>query len=259
MMIRVVICQLPVGQEGLTLRQKLEVIKRGPDLVCLPEYFLLPRESTNYSRHALEYDRNVQYLARLSKDLNTTLIGGSIAMKTNSHMYNTSFVFRKGYRVGSYRKVFPTVGEMEKGIAPGDTFTSWKIDGVRVGILICADVLHPECFEEMAKQRVDIIFVPTTSPYRPDDTAESKKKRDEGIFVRGAEIAKSYIVKSCATGTIFGKKLQGRSLIAAPWGLLWNVFPESESDSVIHSFDLRIDDLAELRRREMIQRLVAKL
>jgi predicted amidohydrolase len=259
MMIRVVICQLPVGQEGLTLRQKLDVIKRGPDFVCLPEYFLLPRDSINYSCHALAYDRNVQYLARLSKDLNTTLIGGSIVMKTNSHMYNASFVFRKGYRVGGYRKVFPTVGEMEKGITPGDTFASWMIDGVRVGILICADVLHPECFEEMEKQQVDIIFVPTTSPYRADDTAESKKKRDESIFVRGAEISKSYVVKSCATGTIFGKRLHGRSLIAAPWGLLWNVFPESESDSVIHSFDLNIDNLAEVRRREMIQRLVAKL
>jgi len=259
MMIRVVICQLPIGQEGLTLRQKLEIIKRGPDFVCLPEYFLMPRDSTDYSRFALAYDRNVEYLAKLSKDLNTTLIGGSIVMKTDSNMCNTSFVHRKGFRIGNYRKVFPTVSEMEKGISPGDTFSSWMIDGARIGILICADVLHPECFEEMEKQQVDIIFVPTTSPFRPDDTLESRKKRDEGIYVRAAQTSKSYIVKTCATGSIFGKKLQGRSLVAAPWGLLWNVFPESESDSIIHTFDLNMDDLIELRRKEMIQRLVAKL
>jgi predicted amidohydrolase len=259
MMIRVVICQLPIGQEQLKLRQKLEIIKRGPDFVCLPEYFLIPQGSANFSEYALAYDRNVQYLARLSKDLNTTLIGGSIVMKTNGGMYNTSFVFRRGFRIGSYRKVFPTVKEMEKGILPGATFSSWRIDGVRIGILVCADVLHPECFEEMEKQQVDIIFVPTTSPYRPEDTPDEKGKRDEGIFVKGAQTSRSYLVKTCATGEIFGKRLQGRSLIAAPWGLLWNVFPRSESRPIIHSYDLNIDDLLEVRRREMIRRLVAKL
>jgi predicted amidohydrolase len=257
--VRVTICQLPIGQEGLTLRQKLEAIKRAPDFVCLPEYFLIPRGSEDYSRYALRYDRNVQYLARLSKDLNTTLIGGSIVMKNSGGMYNTSFVFRKGFRIGSYRKVFPTVGEMEKGISSGSTFSSWKIEGVRIGVLVCADVLHPECFEEMERQKADIIFVPTTSPFRPDDSSEEKTKRDECIFVKGADSAKSFIVKTCATGSIFGKRLQGRSLIASPWGILWSVFPESESKSIIHSYDLNIDDLAELRRREMIRRLVAKL
>ncbi len=258
-MIRVVICQLPIGQEQLTLRQKLEIIKRGADFVCLPEYFLIPAGSSNFSQYALVYDRNVEYLAKLSKDLNTTLIGGSIVMKTNGGMYNTSFVFRKGFRIGSYRKVYPTVREMEKGISPGTAFSSWRIDGVRIGILICADVLHPECFEEMERQQVDVIFVPTTSPFRPDDTPDEKGKRNEGIYVKGAQISRSYIVKTCATGSIFGRKLQGRSLIAAPWGILWNVFPDSESEPIIHSCDINIDDLAELRRREMIRRLVAKL
>lgn len=259
MMIRVVICQLPIGQEQLTLRQKLEIIRRGPDFVCLPEYFLLPAAAGNLSQYALTYDRSVEYLCRLSRDFNTTLIGGSVVSKTNGGMYNTSFVFRKGLRIGSYRKVFPTVREMEEGITPGSVFSSWRIDGVRIGILICADVLHPECFEEMERQQVDIVFIPTTSPFRPDDTPDEKRKRDEGIFVKGAQLSRSYLVKACATGSVFARRLQGRSLIAAPWGLLWHVFPGSESEPIIHSCDLNIDDLADLRRKEIIRRLVSEL
>jgi predicted amidohydrolase len=259
MMIRVVLCQLPIGQGRLTLRQKLEILKRGADFVCLPEYFFIPNGSRDYTAYAAEYDHNVQYLAKLSKELNTTLIGGSVVTRSADGMRNTCFVFSRGYRIGSYCKVFPTVGEIEKGIVPGEMFSSWNIDGVRVGVLICADVLHPESFEEMGKQETDIIFIPTTSPYLPDDTIEAKKKRDEGIFVKGAHTARSYVVKICAVGSVFGKGLQGRSLIASPQTLLWNVFPESESGSIIYSYDLDIDYLHQYRRREMIARHVMML
>jgi predicted amidohydrolase len=258
-MIRVVLCQLPIGQGRLTLRQKLEILKRGADFVCLPEYFFIPSGSIDYTAYASEYDRNVQYLAKLSKELNTTLIGGSIVTRTAAGMQNTCFVFSKGYRIGSYSKVYPTVGEMDRGIVPGQMFSSWNIEGVRVGVLICADVLHPESFEEMGKQEADIIFIPTTSPYLPDDTLEAKKKRDEGIFVKGAHSARGYVVKTCAVGSIFGKRLQGRSLVASPEKLLWNVFPESESDSIIHSYDLDVGYLQQYRRKQMIARHVMML
>ena len=107
MLIRVVLCQLPIGQEGLTLRQKLQIMKQGADFVCLPEYFLMPRESIDYSKFAVAYDRNVQYLAKLSRDLNTTIIGGSIVMKIDNDMYNTSFVFHKGYFPESTKSLQP--------------------------------------------------------------------------------------------------------------------------------------------------------
>lgn len=252
MISRVVLCQLPLGQRELTLRQKLEIIKRGGDFVCLPEYFFVPPGASDFNAYAAEYERNVEYLAGLSRDLNVTVIGGSIVMKTPHGLHNSCFVFSRGYRIGSYEKVFPTVGEMEKGISPGESFRSWKIGGIRIGVLLCADVLHPECFDEMERQSADIIFVPTTSPYRPDDTPESKTKRDEGIFVRGAQAAKSYVVKTCATGAIFGKRLQGRSLIASPKGLSWNVFPESENSSLIYSYDLDIESVRSYRRSKLI-------
>ncbi len=259
MIIRVVICQLPIREQGLTLEEKLSILKKGADVVCLPEYFLMPAESSDYSLLAINYDRNVEYLAKLSKDLNTIVIGGTVAVRTGGRIYNTCFVFNKGLRIGNYRKIHPTVGEMEKGISPGEEYTSWSVDGIRIGVLICADVLHAESFEEMKRQNVDIIFIPTTSPYRPHDTIEDKVRRDSEIFVDGAMTAKSYIVKTCATGSIFSKKLQGRSLVAAPWDMLWNVFPELESSPIIHSYDLDIDRLRRYRRSQMIEGVASKL
>jgi predicted amidohydrolase len=258
-MIRVVVCQLPLGRNSLTLNEKLRILRKGADFVCMPEYFLIPEDSVDYTQLADAYDQNIEYLARLSSDLNTTIIGGTIVLRTSHGMYNTCLVFSRGYRIGSYRKVFPTVREREKGICPGDSFTSWNVDGIRIGVLICADVLHPECFKEMERLNADIVFVPTTSPRKPDETIEDKRSRDQNIFVRGAHSAGSYVVKACATGVVFGNRLQGRSLISAPWKLLWNVPPESEMSSIIQSYDLDMDQLRHYRRKRLIEQYVAEL
>jgi predicted amidohydrolase len=256
MIVRVVVCQLPLGQAGLTLRQKLAILRHGGDFVCLPEYFMIPPDSTNYAKFADRYDANIDHLAKLSGDLNATLIAGSIVARSAGKLYNTCFVFSHGYRIGAYQKMFPTVGEMERGISQGSSFASWTIDGIRVGVLLCADVLRPESFDEMGRRQVDVTFAPTISPYKPDDTPEEKQKRDEGIYVRGASNSGSYVVKVCATGCVFGKRLQGRSLVAAPWKLLWGVPSQYESTPIINSVDLDIDRLREHRRRALIERLV---
>jgi len=257
-MIRVTLCQIPVGAGELTLRQKLSIKKTGADIVCLPEYLLIPPGSTDYSEYARLYEQKVDYLAKLSNDLGTTLIGGTVVSRSGGKMYNTSFVFSNGYRIGSYRKMHPTVNEQKRGISPGSDLSTWKTGGARIGILICADALHPECFEKLADHDTDIIFVPTVSPFRPDDTIEDKIARDEGIFVDGAKRASAYVVKTCGTGSIFGNPLQGRSLVAAPWELLWNVGPDYEQAEVVYSYDLDIDRLRNHRRKNMIRRLVGE-
>lgn len=255
-MIRVVICQLPISQGQLTLRQKLAIRRYGADFVCLPEYFLMPPGSVDYSKFASNYDRNIEYLARLSEELQTVLIGGTVVTALRGSYQNTAFVFDNGYRVGTYSKVFPTVGESEKGITAGSAFGSWKVKGVRIGVLICADVLHPESFAEMADRNIDIIFTPTTSPFRLEDTLEEKRKRDQEIFVKGANTAGSFVVKTCATGRMFGKPLQGRSLVAAPWKVLWQVPPDFEHRPLIYSYDLDTASLEKFRRRNLIERIV---
>jgi len=54
----------------------------------------------------------------------------------------------------------------------------------------------------------------------------------------------AYVVKTCGVGNLFGKPRQGRSLIAAPWGILKRVDYYSEMSPCILT---EILDIAELR------------
>jgi predicted amidohydrolase len=54
-------------------------------------------------------------------------------------------------------------------------------------------------------------------------------------------------VKVCGVGSLFGGRLQGRSLVAAPWGVLNRVPPTEEDRPQVITANLSIDELREFR------------
>ena len=151
--------------------------------------------------------------------------------------------------MGSYRKRNPVPGEIAKGISPGRKPLVLEIDEVRIGVLVCGDVFDPSLYREMGELEVDIVFIPTTSAYRPADSLSRKVHRDEIYFRSGAELAGAYVVKTCGVGEIFGHPLQGRSLIAAPWGLLARVQSQSEQEKRLVREILDISELRDFRTK----------
>jgi predicted amidohydrolase len=236
------------------MQETLHVFRERPDFVCLPEYYLLEASVTDHHRAALEYRRHLEYLQLLSDQLSTCLIGGTVVEAVDSKLYNTSYVINRGEIVGKYRKRHPVPNEVKAGMTAGaDPFVA-EIDGVRIGVLICADVFHPEVFKEHSLLRSDIIFIPTTSVYRPDDTLTEKHRRDKQFFETGASTALSFVVKVCGVGSIFGKPLQGRSLVAAPWGMVTRTQTFNEQDKRVIAQTLDIAELRDFRAKLSKQR-----
>jgi predicted amidohydrolase len=152
--------------------------------------------------------------------------------------------------IGRYRKMSPVSGETMRGILPGDKLFITKVDNIKIAILICADALNKEIFRLLGQEDVDIIFIPTTSPYRPAESRSEKHKRDNDIFLAGARVSGSYIVKTCAVGNLFGKPLQGRSLIVSPWQILRRVDYYSEMSPCVMNAVLDIAELREFRYKK---------
>jgi predicted amidohydrolase len=247
MMITVTAMQLPLGL-GITLEDKLHLIRRRPDVLCLPEYsFVCPSDRDYSDGDALLEDR-LAALADLSRELACAVIGGTLPHRVVGGYANIATVFNRGAVVGSYQKVNPYGREEQRGIIPGSEFRVFDIEGVRVGVLICADVLSKDSFAAMGRLGAEVIFVPTVSPRRDDDTVFEKDRRDASIFVAGAQRARAYVVKTCGVGTLFGHRLQGRSGIFAPWGIVSRVAPDSEDKKLTLTNLLDIDEIREFKR-----------
>lgn len=249
MLRKVTIVQCEVGRQ-LTRDENLLIFKQRPDFVIFPEYYNVDPERRDTARNSGEaYDR-LQYCQTLSDRFHTTIIAGTAISSLAGKFYNTCYIYSRGEFIGSYYKVNPTENERKHGISAGSSFDQFEIDGVRFSIMICADVLTPDNFVQIRAHEPDIVFIPTTSPLKPDETIREKFARDNSIFIDGALAAGCFLVKCCAIGNLWGGALQGRSLVTAPWGILNRISPEEESRPRMLSIILDIDELREFRRKK---------
>jgi predicted amidohydrolase len=238
MNVRVALCQVPC-QPNLESAILDELAEYRPDIICLPEY-CFTRHHTVHVDEAAYASENLKYVLDLSARFRCTVIGGSFVEKVNEGLYNHSYLVIHGKTVGHYAKINLYGRESAAGIQAGTEYRSFDVGSLRIGILICADVLNAESFKKMREHRCDMIFVPTTSP-KKRETVEEKHGRDERLFVQGARTAGCYIVKCCAVGTLFGHPLQGRSLIASPGGIVQRASVEMEDSSFVMKSELPFD------------------
>jgi omega-amidase len=232
MKIRVAACQQALDQP-LSEDQIAALRDYRPDFICLPEHYPLPKEVMSLQQAADLFETRKQYLQSLSLLVRTVWIGGTLTESTPKGFYNTCYIFDSGQEVGFYRKVNPTAREQEVGVLKGDEFKIFDLRGIRTGVLICADVLYENSFEEMSSLRCQIVFIPTASPYRAGESVDEKFSRDRSIFLEGARKLGCPVVKVCGVGDTFGHPIQGRSLIATPMGILKRAEPQEEQTSLI--------------------------
>lgn len=239
MKVRVAACQQPLHEEvsSDTLNRIREA---DPDFLCLPEHYPLAKSISNLQEAAALFAKRKSYLLELSSHVRAVLVGGTLTEKTADGYYNTCYVFEAGKEIGAYRKVYPTIREQAAGVLQGSEFKVFEIRNLRAGVLICADVLNARSFAEMVSLQCQITFVPTASPYRPNESKEEKFERDQTIFVDGARQMGCPIIKTCGVGTTFGHPIQGRSLIATPEGIVARVEPNQEDQQVLLIADLNL-------------------
>ncbi len=140
------------------LRQTAERVltARPADLLVLPEVF---------NGMPSEYDPNAAgqaraFLATLAKACHVAVVGGSIDVSApDGSRRNTCFVIdAEGREVGEYHKRLlfaDEQGTRTAGTGPG----VFEAAGVRVGVLICADLWEPAYMRELMG-RADVVCIP---------------------------------------------------------------------------------------------------
>jgi predicted amidohydrolase len=212
-----------------------------PDIIAFPEYYFVQPDDDNVLDSCFWRDQILSCLKTWSTEFHCLIIGGSLVEKDEHGIRNRCYLFNNGELFGHYDKIHPLDKEGRGLISAGSEYKVFEYRGFRIGILICADVLHPQSFANIRGLTPELIFIPTTSPYKDGESHRAKFARDMTIFAAGAEISRSIIIKVNASGSIAGHRLQGRSLIASPGRILWRVEPENEDKSALAVVELTYD------------------
>ncbi|MEA3337222.1 MAG: carbon-nitrogen hydrolase family protein [Chloroflexota bacterium] len=141
------------------------------DLVLLPEHFNAtsdePGESANWQEAQ-------DFASGLARSCQLNLVAGSVERWdfAESTRRNTAVVYdRQGVEAGRYdkRKLFRF--EHQRGVSPGQESLRVHLEGIGVGVLICADLWHPELIREWAGS-IDVLCVPSQTAIRPESSSE---------------------------------------------------------------------------------------
>ncbi len=215
---------------GVTAAERARYRETGVQVLVFPEYFWVRPEDRDHRDVAGHYEDDLAALAALSEVAEWLVVGGTVVEPGGDALYNACPVFLAGREVGRYRKMHLMPGEARHGVTPGKRFTIVEAFGLRLAPVICADVLYPDTFARVAELEPDLILAPMSSPFRPEDPFTDKDARDRDIFLAGAARARAPIVKAGGMGTLFGRPLQGRSLVATPREILFRTPVEEESE-----------------------------
>ncbi|MCU6795702.1 carbon-nitrogen family hydrolase [Paenibacillus sp. WQ 127069] len=185
-----------------------------PDVIIFPEMW-----NTGYALDRIkeladeEGQRTHALLSEFSRKHQVNIIGGSIAEKQGSQIYNTIYAYnREGSRVADYSKIhlFRLMDE-EKYLEEGSHIGQFELDGVSSGMMICYDIRFPELSRKLALGGAQIVFVPAEWP--------NPRLHHWRTLLMARAIENQMFVVSCNRVGISGTtEFFGHSMVIDPWG-----------------------------------------
>lgn len=145
-----------------------EAAARGADWVMTPElaetgYNFAKRIGTDWI--APFPDAWISTLAAIARDNRIALFVGFAERDAKSGKFHNSVavIDRAGAILGTYRKQRP-VGRVESWATAGTGGAPFMVDGIPVGVLICADTYKPEPAADYRRQGAAILLAPANWP-----------------------------------------------------------------------------------------------
>lgn len=140
--------------------------RMGADIVAFPEiYPHLGVASERWSEVAEAVPgRTVSFMAEVARRNHTYLIWPLLESRDGVIFNSAVLLDRCGEVVGVYHKMFPTIGEIEAGVMPGNDTPVFDTDFGRIGIAICFDLNFRPLIEGLAQRGAEVVFF--SSMYR---------------------------------------------------------------------------------------------
>jgi predicted amidohydrolase len=137
----------------------------APDLILLPEHF---NGVWDEDGATAEWNRAQRFAAELARASQAYVVAGSVEHWEAGRRVNSAVLYnRQGEEIGRYRKRQLFGFEKQRSVSPGAEPFVAQLDGVRCGIVICADLWYPELVRPLAA-RIDLLCVPAQTTMRPE-------------------------------------------------------------------------------------------
>jgi deaminated glutathione amidase len=238
-------CQFPVSADigrnaGWVARQLREAAGQGARVAHFPEGALSGYAGTDFATFAGydwdALDRATDDIRELARELGIWVAAGSAhRFGDRSAPHNSLYVFSdRGEIAARYDKRF-LGGTDPDHYSPGGHFSTWTIDGVRCGALICYDYRFPELYRHYVTLDVQLML----------HSFHAGNVSAERVAAIGAAIGPQYgALNEAATLTYPGVTMPATMTASAACNNLWISCPNSSApQSLWPAFFVRSDGI----------------
>ena len=156
-----------VGRPGKNFKKVVELLKQtaGAELVILPElansgYNFTDRSQALLLADAVEKSSYVEMLREHSRKNGQVIVSGFLE-KEGEELFNTSLLLMPDGRIEKYRKIHLFMNEKQIFSRGNLGLPVFKMEGYKLGMLICFDYLFPEVWRIMALRGADVMAHPS--------------------------------------------------------------------------------------------------
>lgn len=153
-------------------KEAAEKIEKGsvdkPDIFLLPEVFLLTNNPERFRDPAfIEEEGNDVYkeIGALCRKYDS-YIAAPLMTRQNGDVFNSTVIFnRQGEPVFTYNKAYPTAGELEKGVKPGNPRPEcFESEFGKISVAICYDLQFQSLFRHYYDKGAELLLFSSYFP-----------------------------------------------------------------------------------------------
>jgi len=188
--------------------------ENGTEILVFPELLDIGYDLSALSTLKIDTSNTVDTVSKIAKDNNMYIVAGLTEMeKSEGVFYNTVYVFNNdGEIVVKYRKInLFSLSNETKCFKPGIEPQSFKINNVKVGIMICYDLRFPELARHYFKDGCKAIIISSAFP-------KPRQEHWKTLLRARAVENQLYVIASNRVGNVNGIEFAGSSSIIDPWG-----------------------------------------
>ncbi|WP_088825799.1 carbon-nitrogen family hydrolase [Listeria goaensis] len=203
-----------------------EAARSGAEIAVLPEMW-----NTGYCLSELEIyadrhgERTKKFLSELAREQNITIIGGSVAIKTDGKFTNIMYAFdNQGDFLSSYKKVHPfKLMDEHLYLEPGNDANLFMLNGTKTAGFICYDIRFPEWIRHHTARGAEVIFVVAQWP-------DVRISQWEKLLVARAIENQAFVVAVNRVGKDPNNQFNGHSMVINPHGEILLLAGETEEN-----------------------------
>ena len=137
------------------------VSRHDPDFVAFPELALHRGGSRDPDLACEIPGPETDEIGERARELETHIVL-PMSERDGDRLFNSAVMIDDtGEALDPYRKIRPTIGEIESGKTPGADTTVWDTPFGRVGAAICFDIHYQEIAMRLAAKRADLVVFPS--------------------------------------------------------------------------------------------------